>query len=82
MSTSYNGWKNHQTWNVALWISNDKPLYLEAVRFLKKYKGRHPYSAFIRSLGLSRDHTLDNIKWFDSCLDYDELNEMMWEFVS
>ena len=23
----YNGWKNYETWNVALWLQNDYPLY-------------------------------------------------------
>ena len=29
MSTTqkYNGWKNYQTWNVALWFGNDEGLY-------------------------------------------------------
>ena len=22
-ATSYNGWKNYETWNVALWLDND-----------------------------------------------------------
>ena len=26
-NTTYNGWKNYETWNVALWLKNDYPLY-------------------------------------------------------
>jgi hypothetical protein len=24
---AYNGWKNYETWNVALWVGNDEHLY-------------------------------------------------------
>lgn len=27
---SYNGWKNYETWNIALWIDNDHGSYLQA----------------------------------------------------
>jgi len=27
MSQDYNGWKNYETWNVALWIDNDQGSY-------------------------------------------------------
>jgi hypothetical protein len=25
--TKYEGWKNWETWNVALWVNNEEPLY-------------------------------------------------------
>ena len=25
--TGYNGWKNYETWNVALWVNNDESMY-------------------------------------------------------
>jgi len=30
-NTTYNGWKNYPTWCVNLWLSNDEPLYREAL---------------------------------------------------
>ena len=27
MTTTYNGWKNYETWNVALWMQNDEGFY-------------------------------------------------------
>jgi len=30
--TTYNGWKNWATWNVALWLGNDEGLYKIARR--------------------------------------------------
>lgn len=31
----YNGWKNYETWNVALWIDNEKPMYDEKQAILR-----------------------------------------------
>ena len=29
----YNGWKNYETWNIALWLQNDYPIYCIARDF-------------------------------------------------
>lgn len=78
--TSYNGWKNRQTWNVALWIGNEEGLYRAAVEFMGRYNGRAPYAAFIRSMGMEYERTPDRIGWLTNALSYSELNAMMREF--
>lgn len=80
--TTYNGWKNRQTWNVALYIANEEPLYRAARAFMAKYAGKRPYAAFIRSEGMERDRTPDNIGWISTRLDYPELNAFMRELIS
>ena len=38
--TTYNGWKNYETWNVALWLGNDEGLCHAAQRLAQSIKGR------------------------------------------
>lgn len=33
---TYNGWKNYETWNVALWIDNDQGSYNERIRLAQE----------------------------------------------
>lgn len=35
---SYNGWSNYPTWAVNLWLSNDEPLYREALEIAADVK--------------------------------------------
>lgn len=77
MSTTYNGWKNRETWNIALWIGNDEPLYRAAVDFMRRYKGRQPYRHFIQHQGLSRSSTPDRIQFLSTRISLRELNAMM-----
>ena len=79
MSDKYNGWKNYETWNVALWIGNDEGLYLEA----RRYRNRG-YKDFIKYMLASYGDgtfvaTPDGVQWNDSDLDIQALNEMMSE---
>lgn len=85
---TYNGWKNRQTWNVALWINNDESLYRAAVEYMKEHKtnkdgklNKTPYTRFIKSIGMGEDRTPDNIKYISTRLDYEALNEMMRELI-
>ena len=80
-ATTYEGWRNRATWNVALWIANDEPLYRAVCRFMAEYKGRQPYKQFICANGMRYDRTGDNFKWLSTRLCYRELNAMMREFA-
>ena len=80
--TDYNGWKNRQTWNVALWINNDEPLYKTAVNFMKENpEVKNPYIRFIKENYMQGEFTPDRVKWDGKQLDYKALNEMMKELI-
>lgn len=81
---SYNGWKNYETWNVALWIENDEGLYKLAQSCRRS---RSPYKAFVDSLqeiGCDTENgidymTPDQVEWNDSALDIEALDSMIRE---
>jgi hypothetical protein len=76
---TFNGWKNRETWNVALWLENTEESYKAIVEFMKDYHGTAPYKDFLLESGLSVQSTGDGTKYFDEKLDYVALNEMMLE---
>ena len=78
-NTTYNGWKNYQTWNVALWIGNDEPLYREAVDYARRTE-RPTYRGFIAWVDL-RGTTPDGAAWLGRKLDYPRLDEMIRELA-
>lgn len=41
---TYNGWKNYETWNVALWLGNDEGSYL-MVRHMARDARKDEYPA-------------------------------------
>lgn len=80
---TYNGWSNYDTWNVALWIGNDEPLYRDAVHFMRRYNGETPYKDFVSEVFVYEDwnQTPDGVAWNADTLDTDELDNMMRELV-
>ena len=71
METTYNGWANWETWNVALWLQNDETLYKLARRY-------DSYSRLLRHLENGwGECTPDGARWIDA--DTDELDEMLTE---
>ena len=81
----YNGWRNWETWNVALWISNDMGLYSIAQEF--KYED-DPYMEFKKWM-LVEDRpayekqlcyqTPDGALYWDEVVDTSAINEMIKE---
>lgn len=76
----YNGWKNRQTWNIALWINNDESLYRIAAEYVKQAK-RISYISFVKYAGLQGAYTPDGIKFDWTRLDYKALTEMLKELL-
>jgi len=71
-ATTYNGWANYQTFNVALWIQNTELLYKVGCE-------SRDYDQFLTIVGFRGQVTPDGVSWTDPELDTDELNEMIAE---
>ena len=72
--TTYNGWANHATWNVALWIGGDEGLY----NFSKDCTCYEVFRDSLREMSGDSaigHETPDGVSWKDSALNIDELNE-------
>lgn len=83
-TTTYNGWKNRETWNISLWLNGDERLYnlmtyFLATHFGRKHSVRGLYRDFIRYSGLSHDKTPDGVPFRSHALSYAELNAMLTE---
>lgn len=73
MSAKYNGHKDKGHWNIALWISNDEPLYRFAMECIEGAKAAHSASSkwpkiatyrFVQAYGDTR--TPDGFKYTEA----------------
>ncbi len=87
MST-YSGWANYHTWNVALWIGGDEGLYNSARHFASAYMntGTATYADFVadclsEAVGPVRYVTPDGVSWTDPFLDHEELDDFIRELA-
>lgn len=70
---TYNGWKNYQTWNVALYIQDNENLY----HLARKCKS---YSHFLARAGIMPgEKTADGVSWHDSRISKREVSAMIKE---
>ena len=72
-STTFNGWTNYETWNVALYIQNDFGLYTLAQEC-------ETYEQFVDTLTeCGTQITDDGVSYTHPTLDTDELDELISE---
>lgn len=79
---TYNGWKNRETWNVALWIGNDEGLYIMAKEYVENQRShgrKAKYRLFIEHTGLTTERTPDGILYAGRSVSYRELSAMLNE---
>lgn len=68
---AYMGYRNYETYNVALWIANDEPWHQMACL-------SRDYLAFRDTMrGIGKLETPDEVALNDSALDLDALNELV-----
>tara|TARA_Y100000289_G_C3916259_1_gene147608 strand:- start:966 stop:1316 length:351 start_codon:yes stop_codon:yes gene_type:complete len=75
MST-FNGWANHQTWNVALWIGNEESLNVLARR-ISSGGGNYQDLAEVLVHTFGKKETPDGVSFTDPALDHEELNDCL-----
>ena len=79
--SDYNGYANYETWNVALWIQNEEPIYRVAMAYVeqaRRFGQAIRYDNLIPALEYRFGQmTKDGTRWMDGRIDTEELDEML-----
>ena len=75
METGFNGWSNYDTWNVALYIQNEEPVYRHCSKF--GFQGYEHLTPWLQ--GYFGMITPDGVSFTSPNLDTEELDEMLME---
>lgn len=78
---TYNGYKNYQTWNAILWISNDQYLYGTAAE-CDSYDEFKNYLLDLYCGDALAYQTPDGVAWNDSGIDLDAVSQFWKESFS
>jgi hypothetical protein len=76
METTYTGWANWETWNVALWLQNDEFIYRHATQ--NKNLGYKKWAARYRN-ETGEFSTPDGSQWLSPEVDLDALDDVLAE---
>jgi hypothetical protein len=76
IKSDYNGFKNYQTWNVAIYLKQNTDFSNRAKAFLKSNRGAS-YDQLIQGLGLAGQKTPDQIDWLDQRIDRGDMAKVL-----
>ena len=76
LDTTYNGWENYETWNVALWLQNDEGLY-NLTRAASDYK---TFADVMTEFYGDEAQTPDGVKFNDPAVNVIQINSDVFDF--
>ena len=69
--TTYQGWANYETWNVALYLQNDYALY----NLCKEFKNYADFERYVE-MSYMREETPDGVRYDSAFLNHLELDTL------
>lgn len=75
---SCNGYRNKETWIIALMLCNDETTMNYVIKYRQKRGLKGSYQEFVRESGLKGKRTfIENVKWDAWCLDTSSLDKVI-----